>query len=74
MQYVECTCSALLEKKGSKIILQLSPWDNSFWFQGEPFLVPHRGLHGTKKGSMWKGSYMEPKRFFLKGYPMGTAE
>ena len=58
---VDCT---LLEKKCSKRVLQVSPQENPFWFQVEPFVVPCKifcGKGGTKKGSS-------------KGSPMGTAK
>ena len=52
----------LLEKNGSKIVPQLSPKENPFWFLIEPFSVPIRTiLLTTKKGSS-------------KGSPMGKAK
>ena len=51
------TVHTLLEKRGSKIVLRLSSWENPFWFLVEPLLVPVGTL-----GFYMKGFYMEPKR------------
>ena len=62
-----------LRKKGSKRVFQLSPLDDHFWFQVEPFWVPCRTICG--KGSRWnpKALHLEPKGFF-KGICYGDSQ